>query len=81
MFAPQLSMTTQRIIQMIGMLMIGDGVLSAMAPRRHAALWHAGPQPWRRLMRRSIRQPDGTRTFGVAEVALGLWLARRQLPG
>jgi uncharacterized protein YjeT (DUF2065 family) len=72
-------MVTKRIVQLIGMVLIGDGILSALAPKRHARLWRGGPKGWRRLMRNAEREPDRTRSFGVAEAALGLWLARRQL--
>ena len=67
--------TTLRLLQTVGMLMIGDGLMAAVEPRGHARLWQAGPGPWRRTMRRLARQPERTRRIGAAEIAIGLGVA------
>ena len=74
-------MIKERTLETITLLMIGDGVAAALEPRRHVRLWEAGPRPWRCAMQPFAASPTLTRCLGLAEVALGLWLARRQLPG
>jgi hypothetical protein len=74
------SLALRRILEVVGLLMIGDGALAAMTPSRHVALWVEGPRTWRRLMRLFADRPVFTRAVGVAELAAGLWIARRQQP-
>ena len=31
-------------LETLGMLMIGDGLVTALHPRRHARLWETGPE-------------------------------------
>lgn len=62
----------------VAMLLVGDGLVSMLQPRRHAALWDAGPGLWRQLLRPFARNPLLTVALGATEVAAGLWLASRQ---
>jgi hypothetical protein len=41
-------MGMRRIAELVAMLMIGKGVLTLMAPRRHSLLWEFGPEGYRR---------------------------------
>ncbi len=62
------------------MMLIGDGILSLMNPRRHVLLWNRGPQFWKNAMEPFAANPNTTRLAGAAEIALGIWLATRQKP-
>jgi len=61
--------------EMLAILMIGDGALSLAQPRRHMALWNAGPEPWRRFVSYFEERPALTMVVGAASIALGFWLA------
>lgn len=67
-----------RGLEVAGMLMIGDGLLAAVDPARHARLWRDGPEDWRRTMAWFEARPALTSAIGLAEAAMGFWLARRQ---
>lgn len=60
------------------LFLIGDGVASMLQPRRHAALWRAGPGPLRSFTTYFERRPALSAVIGAAEIAFGLWLAHRQ---
>lgn len=68
------------IIETAALLLVGDGVVALLQPRRHVRLWRLGPAPWRRLMRAFERRPLLTAGLGALEAALGLWIAARQRP-
>lgn len=68
-------------LESLGLLMIGDGLVTALHPRRHARLWETGPQGLRRTMAWLEARPALTSAIGAAEAAIGLWLVRRQLRG
>ena len=64
----------------LGMMLVGDGVVTLIDPERHARLWMKGPSAWRRAMERFIEHPGITRALAAVEVGLGVWLAQRQRP-
>lgn len=65
-----------RIMEIVAIVVIGDGVVGALFPARHAARWVHGPGPWRRAMRPFVEHPGLTRALGVVEVAGGVaWVA------
>lgn len=70
----------KRTLEVVGLMMIGEGVLAAMAPRGHMALWREGPRPWRRLVDVFAERPRATAALGLAEAAIGVWLARSLMP-
>ena len=72
-------MVPERLIEVVGMMMIGDGVLAVAEPERHARLWLRGPDPWRAMVEPFVRRPGLTRIAGAVAVALGYWLASRQV--
>lgn len=65
-----------RIKEMMGIMLIGDGVLAAAWPRQHSLLWLSGPRVWRDAVRPFADNPNMTRVLGLAELAFGIWLAR-----
>ncbi|MGQ0533047.1 MAG: hypothetical protein ACT4OF_10215 [Caulobacteraceae bacterium] len=62
----------------LAMLMIGDGVLMMLQPRRHVTLWDAGPEAWRKMIGYFEDRPALTMGLGALQAAAGVWLASRQ---
>jgi hypothetical protein len=73
-------MNTRRIIQLVALIMIGDGVTGFFKPRRHSLLWDIGPEFFRAAMETLAENPAKARLLYAAEVALGSWLAAQQTP-
>jgi hypothetical protein len=72
-------MVPERMKELLGLLMIGDGALAFVEPRRHVLLWRRGPAAWQAMMDEFVERPGLTRWLGAAELALGFWLATRQM--
>lgn len=68
-----------RTKEMVGLVLIGDGVLAAAWPEKHALLWLQGPEAWREMVRPFAQNPGVTRLLGLAELGVGLWLARQSM--
>jgi hypothetical protein len=62
------------------MVLVGDGLLALVAPRRDARAWRMGPEPFRTLMGVMATRPQLTRWVGAAQIALGVWLVMREQP-
>ena len=73
-------MTTAHLKEIIGMLLIGEGVVGMVYPKRHVGLWAFGPRPWREFVEWWAERPRLLRAICAAEAAAGLWLVARQLP-
>lgn len=73
-------MTAERIKEMFGILLIGDGVLAAISPHRHPRLWMFGPKSYQQSLRALVKRPALKRAIGIGQVGLGVWLASRQWP-
>jgi hypothetical protein len=69
-----------RIAELFGMLLVGDGVLSALDPKRHCLLWEIGPESCRKILNEFATHPNLTRVAGVLEAAAGVWIASQQEP-
>jgi hypothetical protein len=67
----------RRIAELVAMLMIGEGVLTIIAPRRHSLLWEFGPEGYNRAIEAFAEHPILSRLVAAAETGLGLWLAFR----
>ena len=65
-----------RLKELLAMILIGDGALNLMQPRRHTALWSCGPKLYKDAAHKLERHPAITRGLGVALVGLGLLLGR-----
>jgi hypothetical protein len=50
-------MGMRRIAELLAMLMIGEGVLTIIAPRRHSLLWEFGPEGYRRSVEAFAERP------------------------
>ncbi|MDP8926742.1 MAG: hypothetical protein M3M97_07505 [Actinomycetota bacterium] len=68
----------KRIVELMAMLAVGDGVIALAAPRRHSLLWRFGPEGYKRAMEAFAERPALTRLMAAVEVSLGLWLALSQ---
>ena len=66
-----------RAKEVVAILLIGDGVVGALIPRRHVQRWETGPRAWQRLMRAFAVRPQMTRLLAVAEAVAGIWYAYR----
>ena len=62
------------------MMMIVDGVVAMISPRRLALAWVGGPRLWSQSMKWLAKHPTTTRMIGAAEAAAGvvLWAACRR---
>lgn len=54
-------MWTERIKEVIAILLVGDGVVALVNPFRHSLLWRSGPGLWERLMDPFVETPALTR--------------------
>lgn len=70
----------KRVFELLGILMIGDGLLSVLEPRRHCKLWEVGPEPMKDLVGTFTEHPDLARVGGFVEALAGFWLASKQAP-
>jgi hypothetical protein len=58
------------------MLLIGDGLLGLIEPKRHSAVWECGPESYKEFARTLEHKPNVARAIGASFIALGLWLSR-----
>lgn len=65
----------KRILTVVGLFMIGEGLVAAIHPRRYMSLWRMGPEPCRDLVDWFAGNPEATRAIGVVELLAGLLLA------
>jgi hypothetical protein len=68
----------KQLKEALAILMVGDGVIGLIAPRRHSLLWKFGPKSYRRVIADFAERPILVRLLSVASVGAGLWLALRQ---
>ena len=73
-------MKTTNFKELCALTLVGDGVLTAIQPRRHLMLWRFGPKAFIRTLDALGRHPNLTRTLGVAAAAAGVWWASQQKP-
>ncbi|HEX4124924.1 MAG TPA: hypothetical protein VHY37_09390 [Tepidisphaeraceae bacterium] len=70
----------RRLLECVAMMMIGDGLLAAIDPKRHMKLWEQGPHLWERIMQPWVKRPELTRWLGAAELVAGICLAQQLQP-
>lgn len=68
----------RNITELIAMVIIGDGAIAFVAPRRHSLLWRFGPRGYKELMEGFAEHPALVRVLAATEIGAGLWLALRQ---
>jgi hypothetical protein len=73
-------MILRRLIQLVALVMIGDGVSGLLKPRWHSLLWDAGPESFETMMERLAKNPTKARLLYAAEILVGVWLSTRLTP-
>ena len=71
-------MWTKRIIDLIAMMLIGDGALTLIAARDRALVGRFGPERLRKSTSWQADHPSLMRLEGVVSMAVGVLLALRQ---
>ena len=69
---------TKRLLELAGLILIGDGLMGLLRPRRHSLLWHVGPQLAKAVTEELAEHPQTARAI-YAELAAGVALATIQL--
>ena len=69
---------TARWKHFAAMVLIGDGIMAIIHPKKDALAWKTGPQPWQNLMHELHQRPALTRVIGAAQIAGGIWWALSQ---
>lgn len=65
----------QRLLELGGLILIADGLLTLFRPRRRSLLWHCGPQLTKAMTEELADYPNASRAIYAAEIAAGLALA------
>ena len=73
-------MILRRLIQLVALIMIGDGVSGLLKPRWHSLLWDVGPESFQAVMDGLARNPTKARLLYAAEILVGTWLSTRLTP-
>ncbi len=73
-----MSKQRKRLMELLAIGMIGEGVVGALRPRRYLQLWRFGPQPYQKMIGALADHPTATRLMCVAEAGFGVWLGLRQ---
>jgi hypothetical protein len=68
-----------RVQQVVGIMMLGDGLLAAMRPKGHVGLWRmaGAPKFWNRTVLEMRNRPGLVRGLGIAAAATGAYLGWR----
>lgn len=74
------NLIARRLIQLAALILIGDGVMGLLKPRRHSLLWHFGPELARAVTEELADHPKTARGVYLAETVIGVALASCQTP-
>jgi hypothetical protein len=69
------NVTVRRVVELAGLVLIGDGLMGLLRPRRHSLLWHFGPELARAATEELAEHRKTARLIYLAETALGIALA------
>jgi hypothetical protein len=69
----------KRILELAGLILIGDGLMSLLRPRRRSLLWHFGPELAKAVAEELAEHPKTSRAIYAAELALGIAVVSTQL--
>lgn len=72
-------MIGRRFNEIAAIMMIGEGIIGALIPRRHVRLWDFGPKRYRKFIKASEKRPNLVRIASAAGAGLGFWWALRQI--
>ena len=65
----------KRLLEPFALILIGDGLMGLLRPRRHSLLWHFGPQLAKAVTEELAEHPNTARSIYAAELALGIAVA------
>jgi hypothetical protein len=68
------------ITELLAALLVGDGVLSIVSPRRYLLAVEFGPEAYKRALEELAERPPLTRLLAAGQVGLGLFIASRGYP-
>jgi hypothetical protein len=71
-------MIGRRFKEIAAIMMIGEGIVGALIPRRYMRLWDFGPKRYRKFIKASVKRPNLVRIASAAGAGVGVWLALRQ---
>ena len=71
-------MAAERLKHFTAMVLIGDGVMALLHPKKDTVAWQKGPKVWNDLMHGLHRRPTLTRAIGAAQVLGAIWWALRE---
>ncbi len=65
-----------RLIGVVGQVLVGDALTNLLVPREHMLLWHPMlPEgKWKSAVRSAAEEPTGTRLTALLEAAFGIFL-------
>ena len=71
----------KRFLETWAIMMVGEGLISTIFPKRHLKLWNfkRGPGIFRKTTKGLIKRPKLTRMLGVAEAIAGAAVACKAL--
>jgi len=69
----------KRALVVLGLMMIGEGVVGLIHPRRYSLFWKMGPAWMRNAAGFFADHQETTRLSCAGEIAVGLWLALREI--
>jgi hypothetical protein len=69
----------KRLLELAGLILIGDGLMGLLHPRRHSLLWHVGPDLAKAVTEELAAHPKTSRAIYAAELAVGIAIASLQL--
>ena len=75
------SVWARRLKEIFAILTVGDGIVEVIFPTEHSLLWEFGPARVRKVARFCVENPKLMRLLGAAQIAFGIWLAKRQYHG
>lgn len=67
-----------RVIETLGLVLIGDGMVGLFDTERHLRLWRRGPDEYQETMEELEERPVATKILSLAEIALGFLIVSKQ---
>jgi hypothetical protein len=68
------------ITELLAAVLVGDGVLSFVSPRRYLLAVEFGPEAYKRALEELAERTPLTRLLALGQVGLGLFIASRGFP-
>ncbi len=72
------TLITRRAIELVALMLIGEGIMGLLKPRGYSRLWRLGPALLRSTMEDLAEHPNIARSIYAVEAAIGIALASFQ---